>query len=121
MEFRFRQLGQPRMLLPDDICLLIEFMKKKISFEGSNTDFTNEFISFCGKEISAKSLKRRMNIYRRELEEDGVEFQSNRSNGKRILTICYTGKSDDSDVKDDKITAPENIVNIVPVVPERAC
>ena len=62
-----------------------------------------------------------MNIYRRELEEDGVEFQSNRSNGKRILTICYTGKSDDSDVKDDKITAPENIVNIVPVVPERAC
>ena len=110
----------PEMLLPDDIRLLIEFMKKKISFEGSNTDFTNEFISFFGKEFSAKSLKRRMNRYRRELEENGVTFQSNRSNGKRILNINYTPKSDDSDVKDDKNTAPENIVNIVPVVPERA-
>ena len=62
-----------------------------------------------------------MNRYRRELEENGVEFQSNRSNGKRVLTISYTDKSDDSDVKDDKNTAPENVVNIVPVVPERAC
>ena len=60
-----------------------------------------------------------MNRYRRELEENGVEFQSNRSNGKRVLTISYTDKSDDSDVKDDKNTAPENVVNIVPVVPER--
>lgn len=111
----------PEMLLPDDIHLLIEFMKQKHSFIGSNTDFTNEFISFCGNEISAKSLKRRMNRYRREFEENGVKFQSNRSNGKRVLTISYTGKSDDSDVKDDKHTAPENIVNIVPVVPERAC
>ena len=110
----------PEMLLPDDIHLLIDFMKEKISFTGSNTDFTNEFISFCGKEINAKSLKRRMNRYRRELEENGVVFQSNRSNGKRILNINYTPKSDDSDVKDDKNTAPENIVNIVPVVPERA-
>ena len=111
----------PEMLLPDDICLLIEFMKKKISFVGSNTDFTNEFISFCGKEFSAKSLKRRMNRYRRELEENGVTFQSNRSNGKRIISISYSGESYDSDVKDDKNTAPENVVNIVPIVPERAC
>ena len=110
----------PEMLLPDDIHLLIEFMKQKKSFIGSNTDFTNEFISFCGKEISAKSLKRRMNRYRRELEENGVEFQSNRSNGKRVLTISYTDKSDDSDVKDDKNASLKNIVNIVPVVPERA-
>ena len=111
----------PEMLLPDDIHQLIEFMKQRKSFIGSNTDFTNEFISFCGKEISAKSLKRRMNRFRRELEENGVKFQSNRSNGKRILSINYTPKSDDSDVKDDKNTAPENVVNIVPVVPDRAC
>ena len=110
----------PEMLLPDDNHQLVEFMKQKICFTGSNTDFTNKFISFCGKKISAKSLKRRMNRYRRELEENGVEFQSNRSNGKRVLTISYTGKSDDSDVKDDKNTAPENVVNIVPVVPECA-
>ena len=109
----------PEMLLPDDIRLLVEFMKMKIKFIGSNTEFTNEFVSFCGKEISAKSLKRRMNRYRRELEENGVEFNSNRSNGKRILSISYIAKSDDSDVKDDKNTVPENVVNIVPVVSER--
>ena len=95
----------PEMLLPDDIHQLIEFMKQKLCFTGSNTD----------------SLKRRMNRYRRELEENRVVFQSNRSNGKRILNINYTPKSDDSDVKDDKNTAPENVVNIVPVVPERTC
>ena len=110
----------PEMLLPDDIHQLIDFMKEKICFTGSNTEFANEFISFCGKDISTKSLKRRMNRYRRELEENGVVFQSNRSNGKRILSIGYTPKSDDSDVKDDKNTAPENVVNIVPVVPECA-
>ena len=107
----------PEMLLPDDIHLLIDFMKKKISFNGSNTDFTNELDSFCGKEFNAKSLKRRMNRYRRELEENGVTFQSDRSNGKRILSINYAAKSDDSDVKDDKNTAPENVVNIVPEHP----
>ena len=112
-------IENPEMLLPDDIRLLVEFMKMKIKFIGSNTEFTNEFVSFCGKEISAKSLKRRMNRYRRELEENGVEFNSNRSNGKRILSINYTAKSDDSDVKDDKNTVPENVVNIVPVVSER--
>ena len=60
-----------------------------------------------------------MNRYRRELEENGVEFQSNRSNGKRVLTIRY--KSDDSDVKDDNNVALENVVNIVPVVPVADC
>ena len=105
----------PGILLPDEINLLIGFMKQKVCFIGSNTDFTNEFISFCGKEFDAKSLKRKMNKYRRELEENGVEFQSNRSNGKRVLRIRY--KSDDSDVKDDKNSALENVVNIVPVVP----
>ena len=109
----------PEILLPDDIRLLVEFMKMKIKFIGSNTEFTNEFVSFCGKEISAKSLKRRMNRYRRELEENGVEFNSHRSNGKRILSISYIAKSDDSDVKDDKNTVPENVVNIVSVVSER--
>ena len=107
------------MLLPDEINLLIEFMKQKVCFVGSNTDFTNEFVSFCGKEFDAKSLKRKMNRYRRELEENGVEFQSNRSNGKRVLTISY--KSDDSDVKDDKNSVLENVVNIVPVVPVSDC
>lgn len=106
----------PEMLLPDVITQLIEFMKEKVSFSGSNTDFTDLFNLFSGKNIDAKSLKRKMNRYRGELEENGVFFQSSRSNGQRVLSIEY--KSDDSDVNDDKTTAPENVVNIVPVVPE---
>lgn len=112
-------LDNPEILLPDEINLLIEFMKQKVCFVGSNTDFTNEFVFFCGKEFDTKSLKRKMNRYRRELEENSVTFQSNRSNGKRVLTISY--KSDDSDVKDDKNVAVENVVNIVPVVPVADC
>lgn len=107
---------KPEMLLPDLINKLIEFMKEKVFFNGSNTDFADLFNLFSGKNIDAKSIKRKMNRYRRELEENGVFFNSSRSNGQRVLSIEFKG--DDSDVKDDKNTAPENVVNIVPVVPE---
>ena len=108
-------LEHPEMLLPEEINLLIDFMKSKINYEGSNTEFTNEINAAYGKVYDAKSLKRKMNKYRRELEENGVVFQSNRSSGKRILSISYLSQSDDSAVNDDNIGGHKNVVNVVTI------
>ena len=46
------------MLLPDEINRLIEFMKQTNFFVGSNTDFAEDFSSFCGKSITPSVLTR---------------------------------------------------------------
>ena len=111
----------PEMLLPDEMNLLIDFMKQKRLFKGSNTEFADEFNSFSCKEISAKVLKRLMNKWRYELEDNRVFFESYRSNGKRGLNISYRAKSDDSDVKDDINGCEKSFVSVVPIVPELTC
>ena len=111
----------PDMLLPEEMKLLIEFMEHKRLFKGTNTDFTDEFNCFCCKEISAKVLKRLMNKWRYELEDNGIYFKSYRSNGKRGLSISYRARSDDSDVKDDVNGCVNSFVNVAPIVPVATC
>lgn len=45
----------PEILLPDEMIQLIEFMKKVKIFKGTNTEFAEEFNSFCRR----KSLQKR--------------------------------------------------------------
>ena len=110
-------IENPEKLLPDEINRLIEFMKQTNFFVGSNTDFAENFSSFCGKSITPSVLKKLMNKYRYELESYGVYFDSGRSNGKRYLNIRYVSESDGSDVKDGKISGVKTAVPAVPVVP----
>lgn len=92
-------------------------MKSKSSFSGSNTEFLEMYNQFTGKEIKANSLKRMMNHWKYDLEENGVLFESRQSNGKKYLDIRYEPQSVDSVDKND---AAKNIVSIVPIDPERA-
>ena len=92
-------------------------MKQTNFFVGSNTDFAEDFSSFCSKSITPSVLKKLMNKYRYELESYGVYFDSGRSNGKRYLNIRYVSESDGSDVKDGKISGAKTAVPAVPVVP----
>ena len=110
-------IKNPEMLLPDEINRLIEFMKQTNFFVGSNKDFAEDFSSFCGKAITPSALKRLMNKHRFALEDNGVFFDSYRSNGKRFLNIRYVSESDGSDVNDANISGVKNVVNAVPVVP----
>ena len=110
----------PETLLPETVTKLVKYMRETCLYIGSNTEFADDFSSFCGKTITANSLKRTMNRYWYELEQLGVVFESSRSNGNRILNIRYVFESDDSDDKDDKNDGVRNIVNIVPIDPERA-
>lgn len=111
----------PEILLPDEINSLISFMREEKSFTGSNTDFAEKFNAYAGTELQANQLKLLMNRYRYQIEENGIRFKSNRSNGKRVFRIEYVPSAipngDDGDGGDDENTAPKIIVPVVPSVP----
>ncbi|MCH5298727.1 MAG: AAA family ATPase [Ruminococcus sp.] len=110
-------IENPESLLPEEISQLIAYMKQIYLYVGSNSEFAKDFSSFCGNEINPSALKRLMNKYRFELEENEVYFRSSRSNGKRFLNIRYKPDSDESDVSDAEFSGVKNAVNLVPVVP----
>ena len=110
---------EPVFLLPEDMKLLIEFMKARKNFSGTNAEFCSEFNTHYGRHIETNHLKRLMNKHRYELEAQSVFFESRRCNGKRLLSIEYRPPDDDSADKDDKTAGAKNIVNTVPIVPAR--
>ena len=95
----------PDMLLPDEMNLLIEMMKAEKYFKGSNVEFLERYNAYSGKNLSARILKRMMNKWRYELEENGVYFESYRDKNVRGLKIRYEFVGDDGDVKYDESTA----------------
>ena len=109
---------EPVFLLPEDMKLLIAFMKGRINFSGTNAEFCSEFNNHYGRHIETNHLKRLMNKHRYELEAQGVFFESRRCNGKRLLSIEYRPPDDDSADKDDKTAGAQIIVNTVPIVPD---
>lgn len=95
----------PDMLLPDEMNLVIDMMKAEKYFNGSNAEFLERYNAFSGKNLSARILKRKMNKWRYELEENGVYFESFRDKNVRGLKIRYEFVGDDGDVKYDENTA----------------
>ncbi len=93
-ELRADSLENPQMILPDEMERLIEFMREKKSFSGTNTCLAQQLGRCMGKEVSAKSLKQIMNRWRYPLEENGVRFESRRSNGQRLVDIFFSFASD---------------------------
>ena len=79
----------PVILLPEVIVHLIEFMKQRGTYEGSNTLFTEKLNCFCGKDIEPNHLKRLMNQYKNDLETHNIYFDSYRSSGKRYIKIQF--------------------------------
>ena len=77
------------ILLPEVIVHLIEFMKQRGTYEGSNTLFTEKLNCFCGKDIEPNHLKRLMNQYKNDLETHNIYFDSYRSSGKRYIKIQF--------------------------------
>lgn len=110
-------LENPQLILPDEMVSLVEFMKAQKSFSGTNSEFTELFNSYCGKKLSAKSLKQMMNRWRYSLEEYGVQFTNRRSNGQRLVDISYSSDHDESAVSDVKILGSESCVPFVTCAP----
>lgn len=111
-------LENPQVLLPKEMTALIAFMKDTKKYFGSNTVFAEQFFSYSGFALSVKSLKQMMNRHRYELEENGVFYESSRSNGQRYLKIYFSSAGDESAVKDAKKACGETCGTFVPCVPE---
>lgn len=111
----------PEILLPEEMNSLIEFMKQKIVYKGTNSEFTEKFNSFCCKEISAKALKQMMNKWRYELESNNIYFSSYRSNGKRFVNVHYMPDSDSSALNDGNIISSKTCVPFVTCDPDEPC
>ena len=90
------------MLLPKEMELLIDFMKVKKSYSGSNTEFCEMYNAHTEQSISPRGLKRLMNLWEYSLIDFGLSFRSHRSNGVRLLEVNYSSSaSDDSVVHDE--------------------
>lgn len=110
-------LENPQMRLPDEMLTLVEFIKTKKSFSGTNSEFTELFNSYYGKKLSAKSLKQMMNRWRYSLEAQGLQFTSHRSNGQRLVDISYSSVRDESAVSDGTVLGDKSCVPSVPCAP----
>ncbi len=113
-------LDNPMLALPRELVPLVEFMNQEKSFSGSNTEFAEQYNSFSGGSLSPKALKQMMNRWRYALEEQGVVFESHRSNGQRLLEISFSSAGDASAVSDGETTACVSCVPSVPCVPAAA-
>lgn len=87
---------------------------------GNQEKLTSRIAVYAEKGIKANSLKRMMNHWKTDLEENGVFFDSRQSNGKKYLDIRYEPQSVDGVDSVDKNDAAKNIVSIVPIDPEQA-
>lgn len=85
----------PEMLLPVEMQKLIEMMKENSFFSGSNSDFIEQYNQYTGREIKANSLKRMMNRYRSELEDNDIYFESSKRNNVRVIDIYYEPNTND--------------------------
>lgn len=110
-------LENPVPTMPQEMIDFIEFMKSQKYFKGSNTDLVDNFNSSNGYSLSAKSLKQMMNKFRYELEDNGVQFASHRSNGQRLVKVSYLSDSDSSAVSDEESVSDKTSVPFVPCDP----
>lgn len=107
-------LTVPEMLLPPEMEVLVSFARSLGSFHGGNTEFTDVFNAYAGLSLSVKGLKQMMNTYQFALEENGVFFESRRSNGKRYLSLSADPQKVDGAVSDGNIPCGKRCVPSVP-------
>lgn len=95
--------------LPDTVLRLIPYAKRLQRFTGSNTEFTEGFVRDTNENISPNHLKRLMNLYVDELEDNGVFFESLKRDGRRVLLVFYSEQHDKTlNRSDDNETMVKN-------------
>ncbi|MBP1532784.1 MAG: AAA family ATPase [Ruminococcus sp.] len=83
---------------PDTFVFAVhDLMVERCSFKGSATEFCGLLKEKYGGEYFANRLTRNMFRHAYELRDLGVTFEVKRSNGQRLLLICYDKNSDGSD------------------------
>jgi len=76
------------------INMLIEFMNKEISFQGTASELAEKI----GAGIKPNVISRKLKRYEKELEEMGIEFLKFRTGEKREILLTYTPKNSNDDM-----------------------
>lgn len=116
-DIRSDSFTDPILTLPEEMQKLVAFMQEQGSFRGSNQAFADLYNCATGQAVSSKSLKQMMNRWRFPLEEQGIRFESKRSNGQRLVEVFCASTSDASDGKDTETLGGEICVPTVPCDP----
>ena len=103
--------------MPEELTVLVEFMRSAQTFSGSNTQLAGAVSKLADNEIAPKSLRQMMNSWRYVLEEKSVFFQSHRSNGQRLVTVSFSSALPDSDAS---AATSSSAVFTVPCDPDSA-
>ena len=90
-----------------------DLMTELCSFKGSATELCELLKDKFGGEYFANRLTRDLFRFAYELQNFGVTFTPKRSNGQRLLLLCYDKNSDSSD---GKKLMPEQHISSVPAV-----
>jgi len=123
----YRDMLQLKQIATElNIALLVVHHNRKLRDEdpfnmlsGTNTDFVDAFNSHTGYGANVKGLKQMMNKWRYELEANGVNYRSYRSNGLRLLDISFSEvESDVSASNDRNISGGKISVTCDPCVPD---
>lgn len=93
---RTDSLSQNERTVPDTILRLIDYVKQLKKFSGTNSEFTAGYTKATRDNIDASHLKRLMNLYVDELEDNGVFFESLKQGGQRTLIVFYSTERDQS-------------------------
>lgn len=76
--------------LPPELRVLLDFMKERIHFSGTNTALSRLLSLRYETALSPKGLKQMMNRWVHPLQDHGVTFRDFRSNGQRFVEVTYT-------------------------------
>ena len=93
---------------PREILLLVAYMQTVGYSFSSMSDFTGDYCRRTGVRIEPNQLKRLMNLYRFDLEEQGVSFASVRRPQARMLSITYCEPKPAGDGAEDQAGSTGN-------------
>lgn len=83
-------LNSPENLLPQEMKMLLTFMKQKEHFHGTSTELATQFNAHTNLNMTVKGMKQMMNRWRYSLQEQGLTFRNHRSNGLRSVEVFYS-------------------------------
>ena len=75
--------------MPREMYLLVSFMMTKEYYYGTTAEFAKKFCHASGLDILPNNLKRLMNIWRFDLEDEGVTYSSVRRKDGVMLAVNY--------------------------------
>lgn len=83
-------LNSPENLLPQEMKMLLTFMRQKEHFYGTSTELATQFNAHANLNMTVKGMKQMMNRWRYSLQEQGLTFRNHRSNGLRSVEVFYS-------------------------------